>query len=184
MRVLVADDDATSRVLLKAMASKLGHDCLVASDGSSAWELLQRGDIDVLLTDWMMPGVDGTELCRRVRQDLTDSYTYIVIVTGLADPEQILEGMIAGADDYIIKPVNALDVQTCLVAAQRVTVAVLVVEDDHAAAQFRMTARTVAGVDYDNQYAFFFRCSNGRIAEIWENVDTGYVYAVFGIDPS
>jgi diguanylate cyclase (GGDEF)-like protein len=121
VRVLVADDDATSRVLLKAMASKLGHDCLVASDGSSAWELLQRGDIDVLLTDWMMPGVDGTELCRRVRQDLTDSYTYIVIVTGLADPEQILEGMIAGADDYIIKPVNALDVQTCLVAAQRVT---------------------------------------------------------------
>jgi ketosteroid isomerase-like protein len=68
--------------------------------------------------------------------------------------------------------------------SQRVTVAVLVVEDDHAAAQFRMTARTVAGVDYDNQYAFFFRCSNGRIAEIWENVDTGYVYAVFGIDPS
>ena len=69
MRILVADDDATSRVLLKAMASKLGHDCLVASDGSAAWELLQSGDIDVLLTDWMMPGVDGTELCRRVRHE-------------------------------------------------------------------------------------------------------------------
>ncbi len=121
MRILVADDDATSRVLLKAMASKLGHDCLVASDGSSAWELLQGGDIDVLLTDWMMPGVDGTELCRRVRHDVRDHYTYIVIVTGLADPEQILEGMSAGADDYMIKPVNPLDVQTCLVAAERVT---------------------------------------------------------------
>jgi diguanylate cyclase (GGDEF)-like protein len=103
------------------MASKLGHDCLVASDGSSAWELLQGGDIDVLLTDWMMPGVDGTELCRRVRHEVRDHYTYIVIVTGLADPEQILEGMSAGADDYMIKPVNPLDVQTCLVAAERVT---------------------------------------------------------------
>lgn len=121
MRILVADDDATSRVLLKAIASKLGHDCLVASDGSSAWELLQSGNIDVLLTDWMMPGVDGTELCRRVRHELRDSYTYIVIITGLADPEQILEGMNAGADDYIIKPVDPLDVQTCLVAAERVT---------------------------------------------------------------
>lgn len=121
MRILVADDDATSRVLLKAMASKLGHDCLVASDGSAAWELLQSGDIDVLLTDWMMPGVDGTELCRRVRHELKNNYTYVVIVTGRADPEQILEGMSAGADDYIVKPVNHLDVQTCLVAAERVT---------------------------------------------------------------
>jgi two-component system chemotaxis response regulator CheY len=122
VRILVADDDATSRVLLKAMASKLGHDCLVASDGSAAWELLQKGDIDVLLTDWMMPVVDGTELCRRVRHELKDSYTYVVIVTGRADPEQILEGMSAGADDYIVKPVNSLDVQTCLVAAERVTI--------------------------------------------------------------
>jgi diguanylate cyclase (GGDEF)-like protein len=56
-----------------------------------------------------------------VRHELTDTYTYIVIVTGLADPEQILEGMNSGADDYIVKPVNSLDVQTCLVAAERVT---------------------------------------------------------------
>lgn len=121
MRILVADDDATSRVLLKAMASRLGHDCLVASDGSAAWELLQKGDIDVLFTDWMMPGFDGTELCRRVRHELKDSYTFIVIVTGRADPEQILEGMSAGADDYLVKPVSSLDTQTCLVAAERVT---------------------------------------------------------------
>jgi two-component system, cell cycle response regulator len=121
VRILVVEDDATSRVLLKAMASKLGHDCLVASDGSSAWELLQRGAIDVLLPDWMMPGVDGLELCRRIRHELTDSYTYVVIVTGRADPKQILEAMKAGADDYLVKPVNSLEVRTSLVAAQRVT---------------------------------------------------------------
>ena len=121
MKVLVADDDATSRVLLKAMASKLGHDVLVASDGESAWKLMLGSDIDVLLTDWMMPGVDGPELCRRVRHEIKDHYTYVVIVTGLADPAQILEGRGAGADDYLVKPVNSLDVQTLFVAAERVT---------------------------------------------------------------
>ncbi len=59
MRVLIADDDATSRLLLKAMASKLGHECLVAQTASAAWELLSSERIDVLLTDWMMPGIDG-----------------------------------------------------------------------------------------------------------------------------
>jgi ketosteroid isomerase-like protein len=67
---------------------------------------------------------------------------------------------------------------------QRIEVLHLIAEDNHAAAQFRMTARTVSGFAYDNQYAFFFRYADGQIVEIWENVDTGYVYAVFGIDPN
>jgi two-component system cell cycle response regulator len=122
MRILIADDDATSRVLLKAVASKLGHECLAAKDGSSAWELLATGGIDVLLTDWMMPGVAGPELCRRVRAELTGAYVYIVMITGLANPAEVLEGMSAGADDYLIKPVDPFAVQTRLVAAERVTV--------------------------------------------------------------
>lgn len=121
MRILIADDDATSRLLLKAMASKLGHECLVAEDGSSAWELLSSEGIDVLLTDWMMPGVDGPELCRRVRDELSGHYIYIVLITGLGHPEQVLEGMGAGADDYLVKPVDPFAVQTRLVAAERVT---------------------------------------------------------------
>jgi diguanylate cyclase (GGDEF)-like protein len=121
MKILIADDDATSRLLLTAVAAKLGHQCLVAMDGSSAWDLLSSQQIDVLLTDWMMPGVDGPELCRRVRDDLTDHYVYIVLITGLGNPAQVLEGMGAGADDYLIKPVDPFAVQTRLVAAQRVT---------------------------------------------------------------
>ena len=70
MRILIADDDATSRVVLEAIATKLGHECLVATDGSRAWELLSSEGVDVLLTDWLMPGVDGPELCRRVRSEL------------------------------------------------------------------------------------------------------------------
>jgi two-component system, cell cycle response regulator len=122
MRILIADDDATSRLMLKAIATKLGHECLLATDGSSAWEILSEGGIDVLLSDWMMPGVDGPELCRRVREELTGSYVYVVLITGLGDHERVLEGMGAGADDYLIKPVDPFAVQTRLVAAERMTI--------------------------------------------------------------
>lgn len=121
MRVLIVDDDPTSLLLLKAIVSRLGHECVVAEEGSSAWEVLTSGGIDVLLTDWMMPGLDGPELCRRVRGEPGDSYIYIVLTTGLDHPEHILEGMGAGADDYLIKPVDSFAVQTRLVAAERVT---------------------------------------------------------------
>jgi diguanylate cyclase (GGDEF)-like protein len=122
VRILIADDDATSRLMLKAMASKLGHECLVATDGSRAWDLLTSEGIDVLLTDWMMPGMDGPELCRRVRHDLFDRYIYIVLITALGNHEQVLEGMSAGADDYLVKPVDPFAVQTRLVAAERVSI--------------------------------------------------------------
>ncbi len=120
MRILIADDDATSRLVLEAIVSKLGHECLVATNGSSAWELLSSEGIDVLLTDWLMPGVDGPELCRRVRDELAGHYIYIVLITALGHPEQVLEGMSAGADDYLIKPVDPFAVQSRMVAAERV----------------------------------------------------------------
>ncbi len=121
MRILIVDDDATSRLLLKAIVTKFGHTCLVAEDGTTGWELLTNGGVDVLLTDWMMPGMDGPELCRRVRSEPGDRYIYIVLTTGLDHPEHILEGMSAGADDYLTKPVDSFAVQTRLVAAERVT---------------------------------------------------------------
>ena len=121
MRILIADDDATSRLVLKATASKLGHECLDAKDGSSAWDILSLDRIDVLLTDWMMPGLDGPEMCRRVRDELSDRYIYVVLITALGNREQVLQGMSAGADDYLIKPVDPFAVRTRLVAAERVT---------------------------------------------------------------
>jgi diguanylate cyclase (GGDEF)-like protein len=121
MRVLVADDDATGRLILRSIVAKLGHECLVAEDGAEAWELLSSRPIDVLLTDWMMPGIDGPELCRRVRDDPTDHYVYIVLTTGLDHHDHVLEGMSAGADDYLVKPVDSFALQTRLVAAERVT---------------------------------------------------------------
>ncbi len=121
MRILIADDDPTRRVLLEAIVTKLGHACLVAEDGARAWDLLAAGGIDVLLTDWTMPGVDGHALCRRVRAEPSEGYVYVVLTSGLDHPEQTLEGMHAGADDYLIGPVDSFALQTRLVAAARVT---------------------------------------------------------------
>ena len=123
MRILVADDEATSRIVLKSMVTKFGHECTLAEDGSVAWELLCSNHFDVLLTDWMMPWIDGPELCRRVRdQDVaTDHYVYVVLTTSLDHCQHVLEGMSAGADDYLMKPVDAFALQTTLVVAERVT---------------------------------------------------------------
>ncbi len=121
MRILIADDDATSRLMLEAIATKLGHECLIATDGSAAWDLLSTSGVDVLLSDWMMPGVDGPELCRRVRHELSGQYVYIVLITALGNHQQVLEGMGAGADDYLIKPVDPFSVRSRLIAAERVT---------------------------------------------------------------
>jgi two-component system chemotaxis response regulator CheY len=121
LRILVADDEPTTRTLARAVVQKLGHECLVAADGDRAWALLQSSTIDLLITDWMMPGLDGPELCRRIRARDDDAYTYIILATVVSDRDHVLEGMRAGADDYLIKPIDPFAVQTRLIAAERVT---------------------------------------------------------------
>jgi two-component system, cell cycle response regulator len=121
VRVLVADDEATTRLVVRAAVQRLGHECLIAEDGDRAWALLQATPVDVLLTDWMMPGLDGPELCRRIRAHPADRYTYIILATSMSERDDILSGMQAGADDYLIKPLDPFAVQTRLIAAERVT---------------------------------------------------------------
>src|SRR4051812_38939001 len=121
LRILVADDDPSCRMVLRAVVEKLGHECRVANDGNEAWRLFQEARPDVLITDWMMPGVNGPELCRRARQHADDGYTYLILATALGEHENVLEGMEAGADDYLTKPISPFDVRARLVAAKRVT---------------------------------------------------------------
>jgi len=121
MRVLAVDDDPTSRLIVHAIVTKLGHECLLAADAVEAWQVLERGGIDVVITDRMMPRIDGLDLCRRIREQLTTTYIYIILATGLGDREQALEGMEAGADDYLVKPIHRHDLQLRLIAADRVT---------------------------------------------------------------
>jgi two-component system, cell cycle response regulator len=122
LKILIAEDDAVSRTILRRAVEKLGHECLAASDGEEAWGLYKENpDIDVIISDWMMPGVDGLELCRRVRGDGRDGYTYFIFLTALGDREHLLQGLEAGADDYLSKPLDRDELGMRLTSALRVT---------------------------------------------------------------
>ena len=121
MKVLVADDDYGSRLLAQMSVERLGHECRVAADGDEAWTIFQDYQPDVLVTDWQMPGLDGLQLCSAVRGAAKDRYTYIVLVTSLARRDQVLSGIEAGADDYVIKPLDPFALEVRLIVAKRVT---------------------------------------------------------------
>jgi len=123
VRVLVVDDEPLARLALMAAVERLGHALTVAEDGKAGWRRFTEDEPDVLITDLLMPGMDGLELCRRVRAHAAarGGYTYIILTTVLGDREDVLRGMEAGADDYLVKPVEPFDLQTRLIAARRVT---------------------------------------------------------------
>ena len=121
MRVLIADDSPTPRVLLERELRALGHDCLVAEDGDQAWEMFQGSGVDVVISDWMMPGMDGDEFCRRVRSDPEAPYAYFIIHTSLDERRHVVAGLEAGADDYLTKPFGDEELATRLIIAERVT---------------------------------------------------------------
>jgi diguanylate cyclase (GGDEF)-like protein len=120
MKVLVVEDGRTTRLMLKAAVQDLGHECLTAADGSEAWDLFRAEGADVIISDWLMPGLEGPELCRLVRNH-SAPYTYFVLLTAFGDRGHALEGMQAGADDYLAKTLDVDDLHLRLIAAERVT---------------------------------------------------------------
>jgi diguanylate cyclase (GGDEF)-like protein len=121
MRILIADDSPTPRLMLQRELEGLGHECLLAHDGAEAWEVFQGSGVDVVISDWMMPGMDGDELCRRVRADADAPYAYFILHTSLEDLKHVVQGMQAGADDYLTKPFQRDQLATRLIAADRIT---------------------------------------------------------------
>jgi diguanylate cyclase (GGDEF)-like protein len=106
--------------LLEATLRKWGYDVMVACDGAEALELLQREDAPgLIILDWMMPGMTGVEVCRRIRQRDSEPYTYILLLTSKSQKEDLIEGMDAGADDYITKPFDQNELQVRLRAGTR-----------------------------------------------------------------
>ena len=120
MKILIADDSIVSRHLLEATLRKWGYDVMVACDGTEALEMLQREDAPALaILDWMMPGLTGPEVCRRIRERRSEPYTYTLLLTSKSQKEDLIEGMEAGADDYITKPFDQHELQVRLRAGTR-----------------------------------------------------------------
>lgn len=121
MKILVADDDATSRLIAQTALRSLGHECHTVCDGTQAWDLYRALEPDVVVSDWKMPGMSGLELCREIRAHPLGGYAYFIMVTNERGADEIIEGMNAGADDYLLKPLDADDLTARLVAAARLT---------------------------------------------------------------
>jgi diguanylate cyclase (GGDEF)-like protein len=122
VKILIAEDEQVPRIILRRTLEKLGHECLVARNGLEAWEIYQdTPEVDVVISDWMMPGIDGLELCRRLRAARKDGYTYFIFLTALGDKGHLLRGMQDGADDYLAKPLDPDELQARMIAADRVT---------------------------------------------------------------
>jgi two-component system cell cycle response regulator len=121
MKILIVDDSATPRLVLKRELEAMGHECVVAEDGVEGWEILEQIDPDVVISEWMMPRMDGDEFCRRVRARTSAPYAYFILHTSLDDRQHVVAGMQAGADDYLTKPFDREELASRLIAAQRVT---------------------------------------------------------------
>ncbi|MCX7839587.1 MAG: diguanylate cyclase [Anaerolineae bacterium] len=121
MRILVVEDDNAMRMLLKRAVEKFGHECLVAEDGAQAWDIYQHTTINVVISDRVMPGMDGIELCRRIRETPQNGYTYFIFLSAMSERSDAFEGLQAGADDYLTKPFVPDDLRARLLVAARIT---------------------------------------------------------------
>ncbi len=141
MKILIAEDDAVSRRILETHLTKWGHKVVVAKDGAEAWDILLRLDSPrVAVLDWVMPHIDGPELCRRLREATDRPFTYIIILTAKEKTSDIVEALDAGADDYLTKPYHAQELRSRIGAATRVVM--LHEKLEEANAKLFMMART------------------------------------------
>lgn len=121
MRILIAEDDPISRKVLEATLIKWNYEVLVAGDGVQAWQIIQRDNsLDLAILDWMMPGMAGVEICRKVRELPAMQALYIILLTAKGDRKDIIEGLEAGADDYLVKPFDHGELKARLQAGIRI----------------------------------------------------------------
>jgi len=121
MRILIAEDDPVSRAVLERTLRKWGHEVIVTCDGSAAWQVLQRDDAPSLaILDWMMPEMDGPELCRRTRDLVRQSPTYIILLTAKQQKEDTVIGLESGADDYVVKPFDQQELRSRIRVGERI----------------------------------------------------------------
>jgi sigma-B regulation protein RsbU (phosphoserine phosphatase) len=121
MRILIAEDDRISRRLLERKLSSWGYEVVSCSNGAEAWQALHHDDAPSLaILNWMMPGMDGVEVCREIRKQKHPGYTYIILLTARDRKKDIVEGIEAGADDYVTKPFNPHELKVRIRAGRRI----------------------------------------------------------------
>jgi two-component system, cell cycle response regulator len=158
LKILIADDNSVSRLLLERLLSKWGYEVIQAHDGARAWEILQMEDPPrLVILDWMMPGMSGPEVCREARKRVAYAYAYILLVTSKEDKQDIVQGLDAGADDYLTKPFFPEELRARL----RVGLRILELEDKLVAAtdvlQYKATHDELTGLLNRASIADFLR---------------------------
>lgn len=121
MRVLVVDDDQTSLILLEEFLRGCGYEVATATNGREAFEMVQKGDYRLVISDWEMPELDGIELCKMIRERSLASYVYFILLTSRDCDRDLVRALDSGADDFIRKPFDPEELQVRLRAAERIT---------------------------------------------------------------
>jgi sigma-B regulation protein RsbU (phosphoserine phosphatase) len=119
-KILLVDDDPVARSLPKTFLGKWGYEVLEAADGERALEILSRESIGLVISDWIMPNLSGIELCRKIRASGADHYTYLILCTSKGEKADLIEGMEAGADDFLVKPISKEEIRVRVRAGERV----------------------------------------------------------------
>jgi len=122
MKVLIADDDIISRRLLQKHLENCGFEVLSAKDGAEGWEIFQqqKDSIQIAIIDWMMPKMNGIELCQRIRKAEVSHYVYLIFLSGKGEKKDVIVGLEAGADDYIVKPFDPAELKVRIGAGKRI----------------------------------------------------------------
>ena len=120
MKLLVVEDEVITREQLSLLAKSWGYEILQAANGIEALEIIDNTDVGIVVTDLVMPGIDGIELCRKIRSRRLNRYVYVLVITGKGDQNSMYDAMFSGADDFIIKPWNKAEVRARLRTGERI----------------------------------------------------------------
>jgi sigma-B regulation protein RsbU (phosphoserine phosphatase) len=192
VRILIAEDDLIPRRLLKGALTDWGHEVVVAADGLEALTVLHAPDAPKLaVLDWMMPGMDGVDVCRRIRGDATSEPTYLILLTGRGAKEDIVAGLHSGANDYVTKPFDRAELRAriqvgCQVVELQASLAARVRELEAALTEVKQLQELLPICSYcqkvrdDQNYwqkvdqylarRADFRLSHGICPDCWQNV--------------
>lgn len=120
MKILLVDDDAVARSILSQLLCRQGHEVIEATDGQLGWDLVNRGEISFVVSDWLMPKLHGVDLCRKIRAAALDRYVYVILCTSKGAKSDLVEGMDAGADDFLVKPISPEELRVKVRAGERI----------------------------------------------------------------